>query len=92
MENENSKIKLQGTIVFLKANEGSKSEALVPFLYQGRDTPLQKIMLRDDNPFENKGFLSYDGKTVEISGNIAQSGTFIVDEVLLASTEELQII
>ena len=77
--------KLQGTIVFLKANEGSKSEALVPFLYQGRDVPLQKVMRRNDNPFENNGFAPYDGKTVEISGEIAVSGTFIVDEVVLSS-------
>ena len=88
MINENAKVKRRGTIVFLKANEGSKSEAAVPFLYQGRDTPLQKIMLRDDNPFENNGFSSYDGKSVEISGEIALSGTFIVDEVLSASKKE----
>ena len=88
MENENSRIRLQGTIVFLKANEGSKSEALVPFLYQSRDVPLQKVMRRDDNPFENNGFTPYDGKTVEISGEIAVSGTFVVDEVFPSSARE----
>ena len=88
MENENSRIKMQGTIVYLKANEGSKSEALVPFLYQGRDLPLQKVMLHADNPFENKGFANYDGKKVEISGEVALSGTFVVDEVLPVSVGE----
>lgn len=88
MTNENAKVKLRGTIVFLKANEGSKSEAEIPFLYQDRNTPLQKVMLRDDNPFENKGFSAYDGKPVEVSGEIALSGTFVVDEVLSVSTGE----
>ena len=88
MINENAKVKLRGTIVFLKANEESKSEAAIPFLYQDRDKQLQKVMLRDDNPFENSGFSFYDGKLVEISGEIALSGTFIVDEVLSASKEE----
>ena len=88
MTTENTKVKLRGTIVFLKANEGSKSEVAVPFLYQDRDTPLRKVMRRNDNPFENNGFLSYDGKPVEISGEIALSGTFVVDEVLSTSPEE----
>ena len=88
MENENSRTRLQGTIVFLKANEGSKSEALMPFLYQGRDVPLRKVMLRDDNPFENNGFYSYDGKTVKVSGENALSGTFVVDEILPVSAGE----
>lgn len=88
MTTENSKVKLRGTIVFLKANEGSKSEVAVPFLYHDRDTPLRKVMLRNDNPFENNGFSSYDGKPVEISGEIALSGTFVVDEVLSTSPEE----
>ena len=79
MENENSRIRLQGTIVFLKANEGSKSEALVPFLYQGRDVPLQKVMRRNDNPFENNGLLAYDGKAVEVLGRRKRNGTFVVE-------------
>ena len=89
MENENSRTRLQGTIVFLKANEGSKSEALVPFLYQNQDAPLQKVMLRDDNPFENNGMSQYDGKAVKIFGEIALSGTFVVDEILPVSAGEV---
>lgn len=85
MTTEDSKIRLHGTIVFLKENEGSKSEAVVPYLYQNRDIALRKVMLKDDNPFENNAFAPYDGKSVEISGEVALSGTFIVDEVVLSS-------
>lgn len=85
MTTEDSKIRLHGTIVFLKENEGSKSEAVVPYLYQNRDMALRKVMLKDDNPFENNGFAPYDGKSVEVSGEVALSGTFIVDEVVLSS-------
>jgi len=88
MENENSKIRMHGTIIFLKTNEGSKSEAFLPFLYRNREVPLQKVMLRDDNPFENNGFVPYDGKTIEISGEIALSGTFVVDEIFPVSAAE----
>lgn len=88
MANEDAKTKLQGTIVFLKANEGSKSEAVLPFLYQKRNVPICKVMLRGDNPFENNGLSSYDGRWVELVGETALSGTFVVDEVRLLPTEE----
>ena len=81
----NEKTKLRGTIVFLNANEGSKSEAIKPFLYLGRDVPLQKVMLRNDNPFENGGLIAYDGKHVEVFGEATRSGTFLVDEVTTLS-------
>lgn len=75
------KQKLVGTVVFLKTNEGSKSEAIVPFLYQGKDSSPQRIMLREDNPFENNGLTAYDGKTVELAGAIAPSGTFLAETI-----------
>lgn len=90
MVNEDAKNKLRGTIVFLKANEGSKSEAEHPFLYRKRNVPMCKVMLRGDNPFENNGLTSYDGRLVELVGETALSGTFIVDEVRLLSMEESQ--
>ena len=81
MENETVRTNLRGTVVFLKANEGSKSESILPFLYQRRDVPPQRVMLRNDNPFENTGFSAYDGRQVEVVGEIVPSGTFVVDEV-----------
>ena len=85
---ESEKSKLQGVVMFLKTNEGSKSEALMPFLYRGRDIPPQKILLKNDNPFENNGFASYDGKLVELSGSTALSGTFIVDEIAVPENQK----
>lgn len=85
---ESEKNKLQGIVVFLKTNEGSKSEALVPFLYRGKEVPPQKILLKNDNPFENNGFASYDGKTVELSGSTALSGTFIADEITVSENQK----
>ena len=82
------KSKLRGVVIFLKTNVGSKSETLVPFLYQGRDMPPQKILLKNDNPFENNGFALYDGKSVELSGSTALSGTFIVDEITLPDNQK----
>ena len=73
---------LKGTVIFLKENAGSKSEAMVPFLYQGRDVPLQKLILETDNPFENTGLLPHDGKSVDVWGKVAPSGTFVIDEVV----------
>lgn len=81
MAEENQKVSLSGTVVFLCANKGSKSEALMPFLYQGRALPPQKILLKGDNPFENKGLCAYDGARVELVGAIAPSGTFVVEQV-----------
>lgn len=81
---ESSYQKLTGTVVFLKSNEGSKSEAVVPFLYRGRDMPLQRIMRKDDNPFENRGFVEYDGKVVDLYGELSNGKTFIATKVDLS--------
>lgn len=85
----NESQKLSGTVVFVKTNIGSKSEATVPCLKIGNDTPLLKILLRNDNPFENKGMVAYDGKFVELTGELAPSGTFIVDEIADTSKESI---
>lgn len=71
-----------GVVIYLRVNEGSKSECVVPFLYQGRDAEPLQIMLKDDNPFENGGFTEYDGQKVAITGNLSQGGVFIVDSVV----------
>lgn len=85
----NESQKLSGTVVFVKTNIGSKSEATVPYLKIGAETPLLKILLRNDNPFENKGMVAYDGKLVELTGELAPSGTFIVDEIADTSKESM---
>ncbi|MBR4673255.1 MAG: hypothetical protein IKP00_02225 [Victivallales bacterium] len=76
--------KLKGTVVFLQANQGSKSEGGVPCLYIKRGE-IVKLLLRDDNPFENKGLLPYDGKYLEVAGKRKSNGTFIVEQISEAS-------
>lgn len=73
--------KKRGTVVFLKANEGSKSEGLLPRLYEGKDKPLLSLFLRNDNPFENKGLHPYDGVRVEVTGIIGSNGDLTVHEI-----------
>jgi len=78
---DESNTKLSGVVVFLMSNEGSKSESVLPYLYQSRAVPCLPLMLKNDNPFENNGLVEYDGVRVEIEGRIAASGTFIIDEI-----------
>ena len=80
MESEESKT-LVGTVVFLAANRGSKSEGTFPFLYLGRDAKPVRLLLKGDNPFENKGFVEYDGKVVEVSGKTTEAGMLVVETV-----------
>lgn len=83
-----------GTVVFLLSNAGTKSEERIPFLYVNRNLMYQ-LYLKGDNPFENKGFLPYDGKRVRVSGvkkenvkKIYAEGTLIADTVAPAEDPE----
>ena len=71
---------LQGTIVFLATNEGSKSEGVFPYLYQDSETKI-KIFREGDNPFENHGFDDFDGKRVELKGSLGRGNVFVVKEI-----------
>ena len=71
---------LAGTVVFLDANQGSKSEGMFPYLYVSKDEKI-KLLLRGDNPFENTGLLPYDGKPVEIVGARKRNGTFVIEQI-----------
>jgi len=80
-------IETVGTVVFLLFNTGTKSEAKVPFLYINQDT-VYKLVLKGDNPFENKGILPFDGKRVRVTGVKKESikkeyavGTLIADSI-----------
>lgn len=72
---------LAGTVVYLPANPGSKSEGTLPFLYLGKGIASVRLMRKGDNPFENDGLSEYDGKAVEVAGHSTDAGTFVVDEV-----------
>ena len=73
--------KLTGTVIYLRTNEGSKSECVAPFLYQGRNVKPTRLVLKDDNPFENNGFIKYDGTVVSVSGQLSSNGTFVAESV-----------
>ena len=81
-------IETVGTVVFLLFHIGTKSEGKVPFLYIDRDT-MYKLVLRGDNPFENKGLHPFDGQRVRVTGvkkeNIKKeyaAGTLIADSIV----------
>ena len=76
---ENTPETFKGTIMFLPDKIGSKSEAVYPFLYVNRDMYF-KVLLKDDNPFENKGLVPFDGRFVEIVGAKGRR-TFVVETV-----------
>ena len=82
---ENAQETFKGTIMFLPDNVGSKSEAVYPFIYVSRDVYF-KVLLKDDNPFENKGLMPFDGKLVEIVGAMGRR-TFIVETVRAVEPE-----
>jgi len=69
-----------GIIIFMLCNEGSKSEGLFPFLYQGAGQllPLRK---KDDNPFEHGSFRPFDGKKVQIFGEMSEDLTLTVTQI-----------
>lgn len=71
----------QGTIIFLKAHEGSKSECNLPYLYCGREESLVSLYMENDNPFENKGLSQYDGLRVMVTGYVGRNSDFIVTQV-----------
>lgn len=71
----------QGTIIFLRSREGSKSECDLPYLYCGRSEPLVLLYMENDNPFVNKGLTPYDGLRVTITGHVGRNDYFIVTQV-----------
>lgn len=89
-------IETAGTVVFLLFNVGTKSEAKVPFLYIDKDT-MYKLVLKGDNPFENKGLLPFDGKRVRVTGKKKEdikkeyvAGTLVADSVVPEEGPETQ--
>ncbi len=86
---EDTNTTLVGTVIFIEKNIGSKSEGVFPFLYLNKDNRVP-IMLRNDNPFENRGLLPFDGKTVEVTGTTGRGGVFLIS-VIRPTTAEMTI-
>lgn len=71
----------EGVVVFLKSNEGSKSECSLPYLYLGRAESLVPMFMENDNPFENNSFLPYDGCRVKAIGMMSSDNVFVVNKI-----------
>lgn len=83
---DNEKQTLTGTIVFLNANVGSKSDSVQPMLYRGKDETPLPLYSPGDNPFENTSLAQYDGQAVELTG-MMERGKFVI-EMILARIEK----
>ena len=80
---------MQGILIFLRTNQGSRSEGVFPFLYRGYGKTV-KVSLVGDNPFENTILRQYDGKPVAFEGELNDNGTFIATSVTELSSVELE--
>lgn len=86
MENAEKTLTKHGTVIFLSSKKGSKSEGLYPFLYESAEI-CSRIMLKDDNPFENTVLRSYDGQQVEIICHKGRNDILIIDSITKKSNE-----
>lgn len=84
--NGNKQTTLQGIIVFLSSDIGSKSEAKIPFLYVNREKVI-RLFKRGDNPFENSTFNDYDGKHVEVQGELVHGNKLKVLSIRIINKE-----
>ena len=85
-KNETNLICLQGIVVFMPVDVGSKSEALAPTLYLNRDKKI-RLYKRGDNPFENNSFNDYDGKLVETLGEFVGENKLKVHSIRIINKE-----
>lgn len=70
---------ITGTLVFLKTNLHSKSEAMQPFLYLNKDSIVQ-LYVKGDNPFENESLLPFDGQSITLEGDYDSLGIFRINK------------
>ena len=77
----------RGTVIFLDSFAGSKSQSVLPYLYESVDSCV-RIMLKGDNPFENAGLCPYDGKMVEIRCVKGRGNVFIAQDIVVLAPVE----
>ena len=71
---------MKGTIIFKESNKQSKSHGFFPYL-ETEDGNQIKIRMLNENPFENSTLSEYEGKTVEVEGELSDTGTFIAESI-----------
>lgn len=81
--------KLVGTIQNKTYAKGTKSESSRPYIFleNGDQILLYK---KNDNPFENNFFSSYEGKKVVMEGELV-NGTFVVENIIQQITENSEV-
>ena len=77
---------VKGRIYFERAEIGSRSEWVYPFI-ELEDGESYKILMEDESPFENATLRRFDGKTVEAEGEFSDSGAFIACEIREVESE-----
>jgi hypothetical protein len=72
---------LEGYIVFVIVNQGSKNEHFAPILLMNQGEIIQ-LYKEGDNPFESESIKSYHLKYCRVSGNLdSKKETLLVSEI-----------
>lgn len=72
-------IELTGTVIFIKENNNSKSEIMQPCLYVNQKQ-VERLFMKDSNPFENNELQKMDGKFVTVRGYKTEN-KFVIHEI-----------
>ena len=76
---------LIGKIQYKVFAQGTKSESKRPFICFENGTQIL-LYKKNDNPFENNFFSSYEGQKVLVEGELV-NGTFVVENITQHFTE-----
>ena len=73
-------VEARGRIAYRNIATVSKSSMDIPVLVKESGESVE-IYHDGDNPFENPFFRDYEGKMVEVRGEIDRTGMFYIDEI-----------
>ena len=76
----------KGTVVFQLSNVGSKSEGVLPYLYENNGV-FTRIYANDDDPFSNEKLRQFDGRYVHAEGETNRHGVFCISDIAVESQE-----
>ena len=73
-------IETRGRIAYRNIDTGTKSSRDIPVLVKDSGETVE-VYREGDNPFENAFFREYEGKPVEVRGEIDRAGMFYIDDI-----------
>jgi hypothetical protein len=73
-------VEARGRIAYRNIDTGTKSSRDIPVLVKDSGETVE-VYREGDNPFGNAFFREYEGKLVEVRGEIDRTGMFYVDEI-----------